>query len=92
MSANVHVKQQMTATIAKKKRVTFAVQEMAEIDVNRKDEIDRVIDTVTYTGKIVGRDQFGKELRVQASTGNVFSFKMENIADIRQGDAMKVKL
>lgn len=85
----VHEKQQMTVTISKnKKRVTFTNQEFAEIDVNRMDDIGRVIDTITYRGKIVGRGQFGKDLRVQAANGNTLSFNLDNVADIRQGDAM----
>ena len=88
-SIQTHDKERMTVTIAKKRKVTFENQMQAEVDVNRIDSIGRVIDTITYKGKIVGRDQFGNELRMQAPSGGILTFRLENIADIRQGDAMK---
>lgn len=83
---NVHEKEQMTVTIAGRKKVTFTNHKNAEITVNRLNDIGQVVDQITFKGEIVGRDQFGKELRLKSHKGATMSFRLNLVADIKQED------
>lgn len=80
------VPERMTVVISGKKKVTFINHKDAEVVVNRYDAIGRVIGTTSFKGELVGRDQFGKKLRLKSSTGSILTFDLDRVESIVQSE------
>lgn len=78
------VPERMTVVISGKKKVTFINHKEAEVVVNRYDVIGRVIGTTSFKGELVGRDQFGKKLRLKSPTGSILTFDLDKVNSITQ--------